>query len=84
MRCSSPRCPLDRVDGSRFCASHQELFASIATEIDDGRDARRRSPDRRRRTLFKACDWAGCPECAAPRESYCEYHVRVLSHSPTA
>jgi hypothetical protein len=84
MRCSSPHCPLERANGSRFCETHRSLFASIAAEIDDGKEERRRTPERRRRTMFKKCDWASCTECAAPREAYCEYHLRALSTSVTA
>jgi hypothetical protein len=81
MRCLSPRCPSQRAEGSRFCAYHRDLFASVAEEIEDGKAARLRTPQRRRRTMFRLCDWSGCPECAAPRESYCEYHLRLLARS---
>jgi hypothetical protein len=79
MKCRSPHCPTDRVDGSRFCAYHRDLFAALAQEIDDGKETRRRTPERRRRTLFKQCDHDGCPESALPREPYCEYHLRILA-----
>lgn len=79
MKCRSPNCPSARVEGSRFCEFHRDLLASVATEIDKGKTSRRRSPDRQRRTMFKECDWVGCTECAAPRESYCAPHVRLLA-----
>ena len=82
MRCLSPRCPSDRADGSRFCAFHRDLFASVAAEIDDGKASRLRTPERRsRRTMYKQCDADGCPECAAPRESYCTFHLKLLARS---
>jgi hypothetical protein len=79
MRCSSPRCPLDRADGSRFCAEHRDLLASIASEIDDGKDIRRRTPERTHRTMFKKCDFKTCIDSAMPRESYCAFHLRMLA-----
>lgn len=84
MKCHSPNCPSDRAEGSRFCGFHRDLFASVAAEIDDGKISRRHSPERahRRRTLFKGCDWDGCPESAAPREAYCTHHLAMLTRSP--
>lgn len=81
MQCRSPHCPSPRAEGSRFCAYHRDLFTSIAGEIDDGKTARRRSPERRRRTMFKECDAPECPDCAVPRESYCAYHLKLLARS---
>jgi hypothetical protein len=85
MKCRSLNCPSPPVDGSRFCELHRDLFASVAAEIEEGKEARLRSPERRnRRTMFKECDWPDCSECAAPRESYCAMHVRALARSPGA
>ena len=81
MECRSPRCPSEQAEGSRFCEYHRDLFASIAVAIDDGKSIRRRSPERKRRTMFKECDWDGCPFCALPRESYCGAHLRMLARS---
>jgi hypothetical protein len=81
VRCASKRCQSPRVEGSRFCARHRDVLASVAAEIEGGKVARLRSPERvgRRRTLYKACDVEGCVECAVPRESYCAAHLRLLN-----
>jgi hypothetical protein len=79
MKCRSPNCRTAAADDSRFCEYHRDLFADIAQEIDDGKESRRRTPERRYRTTFKRCDHPGCPNCAAPREPYCEYHLGILA-----
>ena len=85
MKCRSLNCPSAPVEGSRFCAFHRDLLASVADEIAEGKNARLRSPERRsRRTMHKECDMPDCTERAAPRESYCAMHVRMLARSPNA
>jgi len=82
MQCSSRNCPQPRAEGSRFCEEHRELFAALRAEIDEGARARLRSPERerkRRRTMYKECDEAGCTECALPREAYCEWHLEQIA-----
>jgi hypothetical protein len=85
MKCRSLNCPSAPVEGSRFCEFHRDLFATVADEIEEGKTRRQRSPERRyRRTLFKECDMPDCAERAAPRESYCSMHVRLLARESSA
>jgi len=79
MKCRSPHCPTGAAEDSRFCAYHRDLFADIAQEIDDGKELRRRTPERRRPSAHRGCDHPGCPEPALPREPYCEAHLRMLT-----
>jgi hypothetical protein len=80
MRCSTPRCPTDRADGSRFCAYHRDLLAGFREEIAAGSHARLRTPERRRALPpTKRCDMPGCPETAEPREPYCLAHLEALA-----
>jgi len=79
MRCSSPRCPTERAEGSRFCERHRDLFAKAAAEIEEGKTHRIRSPTRTPRRVVKVCDTPGCPEPVEPRESYCAAHLEELS-----
>ena len=85
MRCSTPRCPTDRADGSRFCAYHRDLLAGFAADIAAGSHARLRSAERRRPPPpRKRCDMPGCPETAEPREPYCLSHLEELGYASEA
>jgi hypothetical protein len=85
MKCRSLNCPSPPVEGSRFCEYHRDLLAAVADDIEEGKIRRQRSPERRyRRTLHKECDMPDCSERAAPRESYCAMHVRMLARESSA
>jgi hypothetical protein len=75
--CRSPDCARPQVPGSRFCDVHRALFAAVREEIDGGKMARLRSPERRRRPK-QTCDVPGCVDWVIAGESRCEYHLGVL------
>ena len=75
MRCSSPNCPTDRAEGSRFCEFHRDILAHYRDEIAATPRARLRTG---RRLPKRRCDMPGCPETAEPREPYCVFHLESL------
>ena len=79
MKCASPHCQSDRAEGSGFCAYHRDQLAAVASDIDGGKAARLRSPERRRRAPPKFCDVPECQRRAEPRESYCAHHLKLFA-----
>jgi hypothetical protein len=75
MRCSTPHCPTERAEGSRFCAEHRDLLAGIAAEIDRGNYTLMKKT---RRPRAKQCETDGCKEPPLPRESYCAAHLEEI------
>lgn len=78
MRCSSPNCPTDRAEGSRFCEFHRDILAHYRDEIAAGSRSRLRTPKRTKRLPKRECDMLGCQETAEPREPYCVLHLEIL------